>query len=76
MSNRNSQSNVLDLVDSTVLAIYQLEQHEHAKRVIRSYTLKKDRQYNCQKKKNKTKRQTMIYKTLNRKQKIEKHETH
>jgi len=56
MSNRNSQSNVLDLVDSTVLAIYQLEQHEHAKRVIRSYTLKKDRQYNCQKIRNKTKK--------------------
>ena len=56
MSNRNSQSNVLHPVDSTVLAIYQSEQHEHAKRAIRSYTLKKDRQYNCQKRKKQDKK--------------------
>jgi hypothetical protein len=76
MSNHISQCNVLHPVDSTVLAIYQSEQHEHAKRAIRSYTLKKDRKYNCQKKKNKTKRQTMIYKTLHRKLKIEQQETY
>ena len=39
-----------------------------------SHRLKKERQYNGQKKG--TKRQTMIYKTLHRKLKIEQHEPH
>jgi len=45
---------------------------EDTKGVIRSRKSKKDWQYNDQKKK----RQTIIYKTLHRKLKIEQHEPH
>jgi len=50
------------------------EKFENAKGVIWSCKWKKDRQYNCQNKR--TKRQTMIYKSLHRKLRFEQHEPH
>ena len=47
---------------------------DRATRTPLSHRLKKERQYNGQKKG--TTRQTMIYKTLHRKLKIEQHEPH
>jgi hypothetical protein len=51
-----------------------LRRFEDIKGVVRSHELKKDRQYHGQK--NRTKRQTMIYKILHRKLKIKQREHH